>query len=424
MSATIFALSSGAPPAAIGIIRISGPHAGDALSTLVGKVASARKATLRTLRARDGSILDTALVIWFPGPRTATGENLAEIHCHGGRAVVRAIENALAELSNLRRAEPGEFTRRAFANGVIDLAEAEGLADLLSSETELQRLAAQASAGGGFSRQVEEWRGELLKISAEVEAALDFADEGDVEEHNNGFPSRMAELADVWRVVLDQPRAERLRNGVRVILAGPPNSGKSSLFNALLGEGAAIVTPIAGTTRDVIERSISINGVPLVLVDTAGLRETGQDEVEAIGIDRARQALTEADIVLWLGAVGEGPEGAWEISARCDLPDERKRRYDFMVSSVTGEGLSELAEALTSSARDILPKPGTIALNQRQAGLLSEAQDQISGASRASDLLVLAERLRLARVALDRLLGRDSTEEMLDLLFGRFCIGK
>lgn len=424
MSATIFALSSGAPPAAIGIIRISGPHAGDALGTLVGRVPSARKATLRTLRSRDGAILDTALVIWFPGPRTATGENLAEIHCHGGRAVVRAIENALAELSNLRRAEPGEFTRRAFANGVIDLAEAEGLADLLSSETELQRLAAQASAGGGFSRQVEEWRGELLKISAEVEAALDFADEGDVEEQNNGFPSRMAELADVWGVVLDQPRAERLRNGVRVILAGPPNSGKSALFNALLGEGAAIVTPIAGTTRDVIERSISINGVPLVLVDTAGLRETGQDEVEAIGIDRARQAITEADIVLWLGAEGEGPEGAWEIAARCDLPDERKRRYDFMVSSVTREGLSEIAEALASRARDILPKPGSIALNQRQARLLSEAHDHISGVSPDSDLLLVAERLRLARVALDRQLGRDSTEEMLDMLFGRFCIGK
>lgn len=424
MSDTIYALSSGAPPAAIGVIRISGPRAGATLKQLVGGLPEPRHASLRSLRDAAGEVLDRALVIWFPGPATATGEDLAELHCHGGRAVVAAIEAVLAGMAGLRRAAPGEFTRRAFANGVIDLAEAEGLADLLSSETELQRLAAQRAAGGGLSRQVEAWRERLLGLSAQVEAALDFADEDDVDDLPAVFHVELDALATEWVEACNKPRAERLRDGVRVVLGGPPNSGKSSLFNALLDEGAAIVSAEAGTTRDVIERPIALDGVPLVLVDTAGLRERGMGEVERIGIDRARNEVARADIVLWLGPAGEGPDNAVEIAARSDLPGTGKAGAVHSVSSVTGEGIDRLAHDIAARARAVLPRPGDAALNARQAEALEAAAEALRERYLGKDLLLLAERLRLARIALDRLLGRHSTEDMLDTLFGRFCIGK
>ncbi len=424
MSDTIFALSSGAPPAAIGVIRISGPGAGSALETLAGNLPEARRAVVRELRDSAGDVLDRALAIWFPGPATATGEDLAELHCHGGRAVVAAIETALGRMDRLRRAAPGEFTRRAFANGVIDLAEAEGLADLLSSETELQRLAAQRAAGGGLSRQVEAWRERLLGLSAQVEAALDFADEDDVGELPEVFHVELWALVSEWVDACSKPRAERLRDGVRVVLGGPPNSGKSSLFNALLDEGAAIVSAEAGTTRDVIERPIALDGVPLVLIDTAGLREEGMGEIEKIGIDRARAEVARADIVLWLGPEGDGPDGAVEIAARSDLAGAGKASADHSVSSVTGEGIDALAQDIAARARAVLPRPGDTALNMRQAEALADAAEALRRSERGEDLLLLAERLRIARLALDRMLGRHSTEDMLDALFGRFCIGK
>ena len=423
MSDTIFALSSGAPPAAIGVIRISGPGAGVALRSLTGSLPEPRRASLRAVRASDGTVLDRALVLWFPGPHTATGENLAEIQCHGGRAVVRALEAELASIEGLRRAEPGEFTRRAFANGMIDLVEAEGLGDLLTAETELQRQAAQTAYGGSLSRKFEEWRDRVLHLSAMVEAVLDFGDEDDVETLPPDFFDRIADLEREWREVIDAPQAERLKEGVRVALAGPPNTGKSSLFNALLNEGAAIVSEEAGTTRDAIERPVSFEGIPFVLVDTAGLRSEGAGTVELIGIERAAAEMERADIVLWLGGEGEGIEGCWEIQPKRDLKGEGKKGPRHSVSSVTGEGIPEMWADLAQSARSLLPKPNSAALNRRQVGALRQAADALPNNSDA-DPLIVAEQLRTARHALDRLQGRHSTEDMLDSLFGRFCIGK
>ncbi|MBX7536568.1 tRNA uridine-5-carboxymethylaminomethyl(34) synthesis GTPase MnmE [Qipengyuania sp. GH1] len=424
MTDTIFALSSGAPPAAIGIIRISGPQACEAAERLAGLLPEERHAGLRSLRDGEGRVLDQCLLLWFAGPKTATGEDLVELHCHGGRAVVAAVENELASFAGLRRAQAGEFTRRAFANGVLDLAEAEGLGDLLSAETELQRRAAQEIAGGGLTRKVEEWRDRLLGLSALVEAQLDFSDEDDVSELPEVFHVKLSELLGEWERELRQPKMERLRDGIRVVLAGPPNAGKSSLFNAILQEGAAIVSAEAGTTRDVIERPIALDGVPFVLIDTAGLRDSDAGEIERIGIERARLQLSEADIVLWLGAEGEGPSGGFEVESFSDQASGSKQSPDFVVSSVTGSGIDNLISALVDRARDLLPQPGTATLNARQTAGLSDAHNALASLEGLTDALIVGEYLRLARLGLDRILGRNSTEDMLDSLFGRFCIGK
>jgi tRNA modification GTPase len=426
---TIFALSSGVPPAGVGVIRVSGAQAGAALLGLAGRVPPPRRASLARLRDSGGALLDEALVLWFPGPNTATGEDLAEFHCHGGRAVIAAVEAALAALPDTRRAEPGEFTRRAFANGRIDLAEAEGLGDLLAAETELQRAAALANAGGALSRQVEGWRERVLGLSAEVEGVLDFSDEEDSADLPECFTWNIAALAGEIGEWLARPRSERLGEGFRVVLAGPPNAGKSTLFNALVESEAAITSPLAGTTRDVIERSVAVAGVPFTFVDTAGLRqvegEAEADQIEAIGIDRALGELARADCVLWLGPEGEGPDGAWEIAAQADrggfLPKPSAR---FTLSAATGEGVATLKTALLDMARDALPKPGEAALNARQHARLSEAAGSLEAARSLSDPLLVAEELRRTRLAFDRLIGRATTEDMLDTLFGRFCIGK
>ncbi|MDE2596578.1 MAG: tRNA uridine-5-carboxymethylaminomethyl(34) synthesis GTPase MnmE [Sphingomonadales bacterium] len=425
MSDTIFALSSGAPPAAIGVIRISGQQAGEALRQLAGQLPVPRMARFVVLRDAGGLVIDRALVLWLPGPGTATGEDTAELHCHGGRAVVTALSTALSALPGLRPALPGEFTRRAFANGKIDLAEAEGLADLLSAETELQRRSAMAMAGGAFSRQVETWRERLLLQSAAVEAVLDFADEDDVAALPPRFAEGLAalhgELAD-W---LSRPRAEALREGFRVVLAGPPNAGKSTLFNALIEAEAAITAPIAGTTRDVLTRPVALAGLPFLFADTAGLADSTDDVVEAIGIARARNELSLADLVLWLGVEGEGPEGAWEIEAQTDRAGHpAKLTPRHRVSALTGAGMAALRDDLVATARRALPRPGEAALNTRQHGLLTRAATALEEGAAAPDPLIIAESLRLARVAFDGLLGRTTTEDMLDALFGRFCIGK
>lgn len=425
MADTIFALSSGSPPAAIAVVRISGPDAGSAVVALAGGLPPPRRASLRTLHVPRGTILDRALVLWFPGPHTATGEDLAELHLHGGRAVVDAVESALATLPKLRRATPGEFTRRAFANGRIDLAEAEGLADLLSAETEIQRRSALAMAGGDFSRRVDEWREKLLAASATVEAVLDFGDEDDVAELSVDFGTRIAALAAELAEWLTRPRAEALREGFRVILAGPPNAGKSTLFNALVEDEAAITAPVAGTTRDVLTRAVALEGMPFVFADTAGLRETAVDPVEAIGIGRARAELDRADLVLWLGPAGEGPDGCWELAAQVDradaAPDMGARHR---VSAVTGAGMEQLRRDLIATAAKAMPRPGEAALNRRQHALLADAQSALQRATLERDPLLIAESLRVARVAFDSLTGRAATEDMLDALFGRFCIGK
>lgn len=421
---TIFALSSGPPPAAIAVVRISGPAAGDALERLAGRLPPPRRARFAQLTGGNGVVLDQALVLWLPGPGTATGEDSAELHLHGGRAVVAAVEKALAEMEGLRPALAGEFTRRAFANGRIDLAQAEGLADLLSAETELQRRSAQSMAGGAFSSTVEQWRTGLLELSAWVEAALDFSDEDDVAPLPPAFSGRLEELTADLRDWLDRPGAEMLKEGYRVVLAGPPNSGKSTLFNSLVESEAAITSPLAGTTRDVIVRPVALDGIPFSFVDTAGLHRDPSDMVEAIGIGRAEEELAGADLVLWLGTEGEGPRGAWEIDAQCDLDQARKGAPRHRLSAVTGEGISALRLDLVVAAATAMPKPGAAALNAHQRNLLTEAWMMISTAAGETDLLLVAESLRSTRLAFDCLTGRAGTEDMLDSLFGRFCIGK
>ena len=425
MLETIFALSSGTPPAAIGVIRISGPQAGEVLAALAGRLPAPRRAVLANLVDAAGNLLDSALVLWLPGPATATGEDMAELHCHGGRAVIAAVEGALAAFPQLRRAAPGEFTRRAFAHGRIDLAEAEGLADLLAAETEVQRRSALALAGGALSRRVEAWREALLAASAALEAVLDFADEDDVATLPADFARRLEALAGEIGQHLSAPRAETLREGFRVVIAGPPNAGKSTLFNALVESEAAITAPLAGTTRDVLTRPVALAGLPFLFADTAGLRDETGDAIEAIGIERARGELDRADLVLWLGPEGEGPEGAWEIEAQADRAGHQlKCAPRHRLSALSGDGMDELRADLVTLASRAMPAPGEMALNQRQHRLLAEAQALVSEAAGHSDPLLAAEALRQARVAFDSLLGRTTTEDMLDALFGRFCIGK
>ncbi len=426
---TIFALSSGQPPAAIGIIRISGPKASDALRVLSGSVPDQRRARLAKLTdPASGDLIDTALVLWFPGPNSASGEDLAEIHCHGGRAVVRALETSLQNIDGLRRAEPGEFTRRAFTHGRMDLAEAEGLSDLLFAETELQRRSAIQAAGGALSRKVDDWQNSILRLSAMVEAELDFSDEDDVTPAQLSVVQSAAdELASEMKNMLDRPRAEKLRDGVRVVLGGPPNSGKSTLLNALVEREAAIVSPIAGTTRDVIEVPIAIKGIPFLFIDTAGVRDEGAEEIERIGIDRARQQFDAADLILWLGPEGEGPKAPnlVEIASRQDHAEYQPKSSDVLsVSPVAGAGMDALVMLLVDRAKDIVPRGDEISVNKRQADHLMEAQVSLHQISEVQDYLIIAEQLRLARAALDALTGRASTEDMLDSLFGKFCIGK
>ncbi|RDV02500.1 tRNA uridine-5-carboxymethylaminomethyl(34) synthesis GTPase MnmE [Sphingorhabdus pulchriflava] len=426
---TIFALSSGAPPAAIAVVRISGPKAFDAIKALTGSLPPPRKASLRKLTdPKDGSLLDQALILIFPGPATATGENLAELHLHGGRAVVRGVESTLAAMAGLRRAEAGEFTRRAFANGRIDLNEAEGLADLLAAETEWQRRSAARMAGGAFSRASEGWRNELLSLSAQLEAEIDFSDEDDVgEEDYQKISNGCLALHDAIKGQLSHPSAEKLRDGLRVVLAGPPNSGKSTLLNALVAREAAIVSDIAGTTRDLIEIPVAFGGIPFLLTDTAGLRDQSGDAIELIGIERAEGAIADADMVLWLGDDGEGPNHPRliEIEAKIDVGDHNAKSAGALrLSAKTGAGVSELIDLLVEAGRELLPPPDSFALNQRQRKLLSDTALFLRHAAHAKDPLIMAEELRQARLALDALTGRASTEDMLDALFGRFCIGK
>ena len=426
------------PPSAIAVVRVSGPNAGIALAALAGRLPPPRHASLAELRDAHGDPLDRALVLWFPGPTTATGEDLAELHLHGGRAVVSAVETALGAMPGLRRAEAGEFTRRAFLNGRIDLAEAEGLADLLAAETESQRVQALGMASGHVSRAVEAWQDRLLNLMAGAEAELNFADEDDVEV-GEGVAQRlisgMGELAaelDTW---LARPAAEVIAEGLSVVIAGPPNAGKSTLINALAQRELAIVSPEAGTTRDVIETPLALDGIVMRFSDTAGLRGEGAGTIETIGIDRARAAVDAADILLWLGSPKAAPEHPRTIliAAQADRwrgdasAEAEAARCDLTVSAATGEGMDKLHSYIVDMARTLLPREGEAALRKRQREVLAEAQDWLviaPGSREARDLILLAERLRLAGAALDRITGRAGVEEMLDTLFGRFCIGK
>lgn len=423
---TIYALSSGSPPAAIAVVRISGPRADAALETLAGKLPPARRASLAPL-SHDGKRLDQALLLRFPGPNSATGEDVAELHLHGGRAVVSAVLQALSTLPGLREASPGEFTRRAFDNGRIDLAEAEGLADLLEAETESQRRAALALAGGALSRQIEEWQRRLLGLAAQLEAVLDFSDEGEVGEGApRGWNEALCALASDMETLLSRPPAERLRDGLRVVIAGPPNAGKSTLLNALAGREAAITSAIPGTTRDLVEAPTAIGGAPFLLIDTAGLRESG-DEIESIGICRAKDSLAGADLILWLGDAQDCPDctRAILVAPKCDLRDYTSdAAADIRLSAKTGENMDQLVDLLIGRSRSLMPQEGELAINARHRAILASSLLCLHQARDQTDLVIAAESIRQARMALDQITGRAGVEDMLDALFGRFCIGK
>jgi tRNA modification GTPase len=419
---TIFALSSGLPPAGIAVVRISGANAAGALVALAGRLPAPRVATLCRFRDGGNETLDHGLALWFPGPASVTGEDLAELHLHGGRAVVAAVLAGLNACDGLRPALAGEFTRRAFENGRIDLSEAEGLADLLAAETEAQRRSAQSLADGGLGRYVEEWQMCLLRIAARVEADLDFSDEGDVSSLSERDPKNgLAALSDEMVELLTSPPAERLREGVRIVFAGPPNVGKSSVFNAIAGRPAAIVTSIAGTTRDRIEAPVVIDGLPLLLIDTAGLRDDSDDVVEAMGMQLSQDAMVEADILVWMGAPEAAPGDALLVAPKSDLGGKGP---GLAISTVTCQGLDDLRKELLRRAHALLPRPGTLALNVRHRSILGLVVSDLKDALESRDGLIIAEHLRHARTGLDALTGRAGVEDMLDALFGAFCIGK
>ncbi|EKS30212.1 tRNA uridine-5-carboxymethylaminomethyl(34) synthesis GTPase MnmE [Afipia felis] len=434
---TIYALASGRPPSAIAIVRVSGPRAAAALEILCGRLPRPRLATLATLTSPETGPIDQAVALWFPAPHSATGEDVAEFQLHGGRAVIAALFAALGKIDGLRPAEPGEFTRRAFENGKLDLTEAEGLDDLIHADTDRQRKQALRQLQGLLGHRAQNWRRQIIEAMALVEAGIDFSDEGDVsEELMAPALARVDALKnEIKETLAASAQSERLREGLQVAIAGPPNAGKSTLLNRLARREAAIVSPHAGTTRDVIEVHLDLDGYPVTLIDTAGLRET-IDPVEQEGVRRARARAESADLVLWMCEADEvarkSPEFAggaapvWVIRNKVDLAPTRGEGA-FAISAVTGEGVDALVTALVDYARDYFGG-GEAALvsRARHRALLTEAVEALERAgSRAGEGdEIVAEELRIAIHALGRLLGRVDVEEILDSIFREFCIGK
>jgi tRNA modification GTPase len=438
--ATIFALSSGRPPAAIAVVRVSGPRAGDALTALGGKLPEPRKAALRRLRhPQTKAVLDEALALWFPGPNTETGEDMAELHLHGGRAVVAAVLAELGKLPGLRMAEAGEFTRRAFQNGKIDLTAVEGLADLVFAETEAQRAQAMRQFSGALGGRAEAWREKLIGALALIEARIDFSDEADVPEDLVGPSLRVArELTDeIEQALKSAHRGERLREGLTVAIAGPVNAGKSSLLNRLARREAAIVSPHAGTTRDVIEVHLDLGGYPVTLLDTAGIRAS-DDPVEQEGVRRAQARAASADLVLWVtdATSPDAPirprnteqNNEWLVRNKIDLRPVSKVTYEcqaFDISSKTGKGLDRLVVAIANFAGAFFAAgESALVTRERHRIALQQTAAALRRALDAGAEELIAEELRLAARALGRLTGRVDVEDVLDVIFRDFCIGK
>jgi len=447
-SDTIFALSSGRPPAAIAVVRVSGSRAGTALDALIGRVPEPRRATLAKVRDPQRSdVIDEAVVLWFPGPHSETGEDVAELQLHGGRAVIAAVLAALGRIDGLRPAEAGEFTRRAFANGRLDLTEVEGLADLIAAETEAQRRQAYRQLKGVLGERAEAWRRRLIEALALVEAGIDFSDEGDVPESLTGEAKAVAAelLAEIQTTLADGQRGERLRDGMVVAIAGPPNAGKSTLLNRIARRDVAIVSPYAGTTRDVIEVHLDLGGYPVTLLDTAGVRETS-DPVEQEGVNRARARAAEADLVLWIvdanrenAEIASAPVGVWLVRNKIDLMNinSNKSREGLRnernsgiwirihsISAAKGAGIDSLLEALANEAASHLGAEPALITRARHRQALGAAAEALDQAIRQSEDDLVAEELRLAARALARLTGRVDVEDILDVIFRDFCIGK
>ena len=449
-SDTIFALSSGPPPAAVAVIRISGPNARFGLETLIRRLPQPRRASLAKLRdPATGAVLDEGLALWFPGPRSETGEDMVELHLHGGRAVIAATLAALARLDGFRPAGPGEFTRRALENGRMDLTAVEGLADLIFAETEAQRRQAVRQLQGALGERVEDWRKRLIDSMAMVEARIDFSDEADVPEDLLGpaLAAAQALREEILGALADDRRGERLRDGLTIAIAGPPNAGKSSLLNRIARREAAIVSPYPGTTRDVIEVHLDLEGYPATVLDTAGIRDP-EDPVEQEGVRRALARAQAADLVLWVVDAGlehqaapsppnGDPSAVWMIRNKIDLlpaeskfalaPDRSGRRT-FAISAQTGGGIDMLLVALARHAAEVfvLGEPSIVTRARHRAALTEtvEALDRAiaQGARGQEDLL--AEELRLAARRLGRITGRVDVEDILDAIFRDFCIGK
>jgi len=433
---TIFALSSGRPPSAIAIVRVSGAAAGPALNLLAGGIPTPRVATRALLRNAAGQPIDDAVVLWFPEPASATGEDVAEFHVHGGRAVLASLFASLSGLENVRTAEPGEFTRRAFENGKLDLTEAEGLDDLIHADTDRQRRQALRQLKGLLGDKARTWRVQIIEASALIEAGIDFSDEADV-------PSELIApaltkiktlLGEITEVLAAQGRTERLRDGLVVAIAGPPNVGKSTLMNQLARREVAIVSPHAGTTRDIIEVQLDLDGYPVTVIDTAGIRET-DDPVEQEGVRRARARAAEADLVLWLtdtdaAKPSESDAPTWIVRNKIDLDSastQKRSESVFAISASRGDGLAGLIAALVRYAQEFFgsAEAGLIG-RQRQRDLLQQAaislQRSIEVIGKGEELA--AEDLRSGVYALGRLLGQVDVEDILDLIFREFCIGK
>jgi tRNA modification GTPase len=432
-SDTIFALSSGAPPAGVAIIRVSGPNVRFGLETLIDSIPEPRRASLHPIRGSDGNTLDHGLVLFFPAPASFTGEDVAEFHVHGGRAVVAAMLSALDALPGFRPADPGEFTRRAFANQRLDLTQVEGLADLVTAETEAQRRQALHQADGALGRLYDGWRERLVRARALIEAELDFPDEDDV-------PGSVS--AEAWEIVasveqemvnhLADRRGERLRDGAEVVILGAPNAGKSSLLNAIARRDVAIVTPEPGTTRDLIEVKLDLGGYPVTLVDTAGIRET-EGLVEREGIRRAEARAAAADLVLWLEdaswpAASPAPAGSVRVATKIDLIDSGvERSLEAAVSSTTGAGINALIALITSRILADLPEAESpLITRSRHRSAVQSAASSLAAArqGQSAPIEVRAEDLRIASDALARITGRIDVEDMLDVIFRDFCIGK
>ena len=423
---TIHALASGLGRAGIAVLRLSGPRAADILGTIAGVVPQPRRATLRPLQDADGMLLDRALILWFPGPGSFTGEDTAELHLHGGLAIITAVDRRLRELGS-RPADAGEFSRRAFLNGRIDLLEAEGLADLIDAETEAQRQQAMRQSEGSLSRIYDGWAETLRRTLALQEANIDFPDETGDTSIDDAVAAGLDELIAAFSEHLSEGRrAERLRTGIVICVTGEPNVGKSSLVNRLVQEDVSIVSERAGTTRDLIEARLVLAGVPVTLVDTAGLRET-DDEVEAEGVRRARARAEGADLVLEVvlasGVACSAAANAIRVVNKIDLSETNVA--DLGVSARTGAGISELRAVLSDRIRDIAARTPHPAMTRgRHRSCIEAARDHMLVA-RVSTLAELkGEELRLSMRALGRLTGRVDVEDVLDTIFSSFCIGK
>jgi tRNA modification GTPase len=439
---TIFALSSGRPPSAIAIVRVSGPQAGTALTSLAGKIPVPRMARRVLLHDTHQQPIDEALVLWFPAPGSATGEDVAEFHVHGGRAVLAALFAALSAFDNVRPAEPGEFTRRAFENGKLDLTEAEGLDDLIHADTDRQRRQALRHLKGLLGDKARDWRAQIIEASALIEAGIDFSDEGDVpaELIAPALARIKTLLGDIEEVLAAQGQSERLREGLVVAIAGPPNVGKSTLMNQLARREVAIVSPHAGTTRDIIEVQLDLDGYPVTVIDTAGIRDT-DDPVEHEGVRRARARAAEADLVLWMidaqheQSRDQGAAPIWTVRNKIDLdtakPGVSSRRgsggAEFAISASRGDGIQQLIGALVGFAQDYFGSgEGGLIGRERQRKLLQETASALERSIRVigEGEELAAEELRTAAHSLGRLLGRIDVEDILDAIFRDFCIGK